>query len=247
MKLEIFAINLDRSTERWQVLARHAEQLALHLNRVSAVDGRQIAEGDRESVNDRAFRRNMGRTMLPGEYGCYRSHIKALQQFLASPAERAVIIEDDLQLGDNFFARVTAAFAAAPSADVIKFFSHRVVGFRRTAKTSFGDELGRALHGPLGSAACYGVTRRGAERLIGHLTTMRFPWDVALERAWDHGAAFYTSRGNIGTVAPGGSTIATREIYRSVKFPKWKRFGTYSLRLKDDIQRFAYAFRIQAK
>jgi glycosyl transferase, family 25 len=243
MKLEIFAVNLDRSTDRWRSIASHAEQLGLAVNRVSAVDGRQIAEGDREAVDEKAFRRNMGRTMLPGEYGCYCSHIKALKEFLASPAELAVIIEDDLQLEHGFSARVIAAFAAVPNADVIKFFNHRVVGFRQTAKTSFGDELGRALHGPLGSAACYGVTRRGAERLIDRLATMRFPWDVALERAWDHGAAVYTSRRNIGSVARGGTTIATRDIYRSVKFPKWKRVGTYVLRLKEDILRFAYAFK----
>ena len=243
MTLEIFAINLDRSTDRWQLLVDRAKQLDLALNRVSAMDGRQIVEADREDIDDKAFQRNMGRTMLPGEYGCYRSHIKALRQFLTTDAELALIIEDDFQLVETSTARVTTAFAAVPDAEVIKFFNHRVVGFRRTARSSFGDELGRALHGPLGSAACYGVTRPGAERLITHLTTMCYPWDIALERAWHHGAAVYTCRHNVGAVTTGGTTIATRSIYRSVKFSKWKRLGTYALRLKDNILRFTYALK----
>lgn len=243
MSIRIFAINLDRSADRWQRLSAKANGLGLSLTRISAVDGKWTAEDAREATDDLAFRRNTGRLMLAGEYGCYRSHIRALQTFLDTGAEVGLIIEDDVELKADLSDRAMAAFTALPAADVIKFFNHRVVGFKKSATSVLGDEFGRAIHGPLGSSACYGVSRRGAMLLIKHLTVMRYPWDAALERGWEHGGNVYTSRHNVATIAQGGTTIATRDIYRSVKFPSWKRLGTYLRRLRDDVVRLRYALR----
>lgn len=241
MDVKIFAINLDRSIDRWQKLSNEALFQGLNIHRVSAVDGRQVPEAQREAVDDIAFRRNNGRTMIAGEYGCYRSHIRALKTFLKCEGEVALIIEDDVNLQRDLCDRVASAFAAVPGADVIKVYNHRVVGFNRNATSSAGDDIGRAIHGPLGSSACYAVTRRGAALLLQHLTIMRYPWDAALERGWDYGGNVYTTRKNVVTMAKSGTTIASRDIYRSVKFPKWKRLGTYIRRLRDDVIRLSYA------
>lgn len=242
MDVTAFAINLDRSTDRWRTLSGQAREFDLPLIRVSAVDGIGISEADQEAVNRPAFHRNAGRLMLAAEYGCYRSHLKALHEFLGSQATIGLIIEDDLTLKHDLYARVEAAFHSTPKAHVIKFFSNRIVGFRRATTSCFGDEIGRAIHGPLGSSACYAVSRFGAELLINKLAVMCHPWDVALERGWDHGAEVYVLRNNIVTVARGETTIATRDIYRSVKFPKSKRLGTYIRRLQDDVARIYYTF-----
>lgn len=98
-------------------------------------------------MDDAAFRRNTGRLMLPGEYGCYRSHIKALNAFLATADDLALIVEDDVELCADLRDRVQAAFEAVTDAGVIKFFNHRVVGFRKTNTSSRGDDIGRAIHG----------------------------------------------------------------------------------------------------
>ncbi len=205
MDVAAYAINLDRSTDRWLALSSRAREFNLPLNRVSAVDGSGISE--QEAVDRLAFHRNVGRLLLAGEYGCYRSHLKALHEFLESPADIGLIIEDDVELRQDLYARVEAAFQSAPRAHVIKFFNHRVVGFRHTATSCFGDEIGRAIHGPLGSTACYAVNRLGAELLIKQLAVMRYPWDVAVERGWDHGAQVYALRKNIVTVARGETTL----------------------------------------
>lgn len=161
MKLEIFAINLDRSTDRWETLSQTATALGLSLTSVSAVDGKLTPEAKREAVDDAAFRRNTSRLMLPGEYGCYRSHIKALNAFLTTTNDIALIIEDDVELSADLKDRVQAAFEAVSDADVIKFFNHGVVGFRKTNTSSRGEDIGRAIHVPLGSSACYALSRRG--------------------------------------------------------------------------------------
>lgn len=79
--------------------------------------------------------------------------------------------------------------------------------------------------------------------MIDHLTVMRHPWDAALERGWHHSGNLYMTRKNVANIERVGTTIATRDIYRSGKFPKWKRLGTYIRRLRDDFVRLAYALR----
>ncbi|MCM2458020.1 glycosyltransferase family 25 protein [Rhizobium sp. CG4] len=241
MDICIFAINLDRSVDRWERLKGQLESLGLPAVRVSGVDGTTIAMNDRVDCNTRSFERNNGRSILPGEYGCYRSHLKALSEVHLSGKQVAVIIEDDLDVTRDLIARAQSAVEAVPNADVIKFFSHRVVGFRRVATSKAGDDVGRASHGPLGSAACYVVTRRGAEKLAKTLKVMEYPIDIALERGWDSGAQVYTTRSNVAVPIRGTTTIATRAIYKRSKFPWWKRFRTYGIRIAEAAHRIRYA------
>jgi glycosyl transferase family 25 len=196
---------------------------------------------ERIDCNTRSFEQNNGRSMLPGEYGCYRSHLKALSEFLGSGRQVAVIVEDDLDLPTDLLIRARSAIEAVPDADVIKLFSHRVVGFRRVAISKAGDDIGRASHGPLGSSACYVVTRRGAKKLIETLKVMEYPLDIALERGWASGAQIYTTRSNVAEPRRDSTTIATRAIYKTVKFPWWRRLKTYGIRIVEAFRRIRYS------
>ena len=239
----IYVINLDRSTERWNALSGQAEALQFDLIRVAGVDGREVPADQRVACDERAFQRNNGRTMLPGEYGCYRSHLKVLEAFLETDKAACIIVEDDIILSADLIARAEAAIAAVPGADVIKLFNHRIVGFRPVAASAVGDEIGRATHGPQGSAACYVVTRLGALKLLKAIGTMRFPWDVELERGWASRARIYTTRQNVAVVKEGGSNIGTRSVYRATKFPWWRRLPTYAIRIAETARRINYALK----
>lgn len=241
MDIRIYAINLDRSFDRWTILQNKAELLGFPLVRVPGVDGTKTPPEDRIDCDARAFARNNGRTVLPGEYGCYRSHLKALAAFVETGDAVGLIVEDDIELCDDLLVRVGAAVEALPRAGVIKFASHRIVGFRRAATSKAGDEIGRTMHGPQGSGSCYAVTRAGAQKLIETLKIMAYPWDVALERGWASGVPTYATRVNVTFPMPAATTIATQALYRSVKFPWWKRFKTYGTRIVETACRIVYA------
>lgn len=243
MGIRIYAINLDRSVERWSALSHRAEILRLSLVRVPGVDGTKTRPEDRIDCDTQVFERNNGRTILPGEYGCYRSHINALSAFLETSEYAGIVVEDDIELSADLLLRAGAAVDALPDADAIKLFNHRVVGFKRVAISKTGDEIGRAAHGPQGSAACYVVTRKGATRLIKVLKTMKYPWDVALERGWAHGTRIYTTRQNVVFLTEEDTTIATRSAYRASKFPWWRRLRTYGIRIVEAAWRIIYARR----
>lgn len=241
MDIKIYVINLDRSRERWDSITRQAADLDLDVVRVPGLDGSLVPAGDRIDCNDPSFRRNNGRTMLPGEYGCYRSHLQALQTFVQSGEPIGIIAEDDVELTRELPARVAAAFEAVPTADVIKLFNHRVVGFRLLGTSSLGDNVGRATHGPMGSAACYAVSHGGAIKLLNGLARMEYPWDVALERGWATGASICTVKTNLIMAGRQETTIASRSVYKATKFPWWKRSKTYVHCILETVRRVRYA------
>ncbi|WP_159949859.1 glycosyltransferase family 25 protein [Rhizobium sp. 18065] len=242
MKIGIYVINLARSRARWDGLSQRAYELGVTLERVEGVDGAALAKGARSDLDMKHFLRENGRTVLPGEYGCYRSHILAVSTFLASNYDAAIILEDDVELAVGLIERAIAIREAMPDADLVKLLNHRTKWFRKTATSRLGDEIGRSIHGPQGSAACYLITRAGAEKILKSMQVMRYPVDVALERGWHTGLAVFTVRDNVLNLSPASKTteIATRDDYRIGKFRGPRRTITHLLRALDYIRRIRY-------
>lgn len=243
MTLPVYAINLDRSVGRWKLIADSAESDGLELIRVPGVDGRAVPRAEWVDVSEQGFRRLAGRIMRPGEYGCYQSHLKALDLAAASGAPASIIAEDDVLFAPGFSARVEAILADFPEAEVVKLINHRIKGFRRHGVTRMGDEIGRCLHGPQGSAACYLVTAAGAAKLARSMRPMQLPFDVELERGWKTGAATYTVRQDFVSLGPleVETEIGSREDYRQTRLPEYKRLPTHLFRAWDYACRMIYA------
>jgi glycosyl transferase family 25 len=242
-KIVSYVINLDRSVERWQHIRDQADRLGLAVERVAGVDAQKISSHDRLSYNQKAFVRGNGRPMLPQEHGCYLAHLKALETFLASDATLAVIMEDDIELAGDLFDRVEAINRIAPHAEVTKLLNHRAVMFRETARSAAGDLIGKCAFGPQGSAACYLVTRQGAEKLLATLSEIRFPFDIALERAWATKIRVYTVKDNVLNLSVRAldSQIADRAGYRSIKLRGYKRIPTHLFRIVELVRRVKYS------
>lgn len=240
----IYVINLDRSTDRWTAI-ESSRDFGLDIRRVSGVDGRDIPPADWIGTDAEKFRRCHGREILPGEYGCYRSHLKALELVAAGPDPLAIITEDDVTLPADLADRVAALFAAAPEIALLKLVNHRTTGFRAIGKSKLGDEYGRCLHGPQGSAAAYAVTRAAAAGLVRALAIMWLPWDIALERGWDTGVATFTTRSPLITFPNrhGPSLIADSRRYARTKPSPLQRLPTLAFRTIDYLRRMNYGLR----
>lgn len=244
MSIPIYVINLERSRERWQALQRHADQLGLGLRRVEAVDGRQLSVQQLKNFDEAAFRRQHGKAPLPGEVGCYFSHLKALQLIVDSDEEYAVIIEDDVLFTDDF-SIVIEELKNIQGWDIIKLINNRVKFFQSKYVTIGGTDVGRCMHGPLGCAGGYMVTREGAKALLEHISTMQLPYDVALERGWAGGYRVYLVKDAVIKLAHelGSTILEDGASYKRVRFPAWKRLGTLKFRVTDYINRMIYALR----
>jgi glycosyl transferase family 25 len=241
-----YVINLDRSIERWTHIDRQAQRFGLDVRRVAGVEiAKASPEGDWPNYDRKAFVRGNGRPMLAAEYGCYLAHLGAINAFLATDAECAVIMEDDVDLDANLLRRAQDIHRAVPSADVVKLLNHRTVLFRSTAQSVYGDQIGKCFFGPQGSAACYLITRRGAVQLVAALQRIAFPFDIALERSWATGVQVYTVKDNLIalSVRSKESQIADRARYRSIKLRGHRKIPTHLFRIVELFRRARYALK----
>lgn len=98
MLIATYVINLDMSTERLGLISSRLDALDIPFERVVAFDGRKLDMATVDGYDaDRAVQ-YMGRRLVGGEIGCYRSHLAAAERFLASDARYALVLEDDAQL-----------------------------------------------------------------------------------------------------------------------------------------------------
>lgn len=218
-------------------------QYGLNVVRIAAIDGSAVPEQDRIDLHPHQFVYHNGRKLLAGEYGCYRSHLMALQQFIASGDDLAIIIEDDVDLNPRLIARAIAAITSAPDIGLVKLVNHRAVGFKPHLETAERDIIGRCLHGPQGSAACYILTRAAAQKLLVALKPMLLPFDVALERGWSTGVQTFSMEKNIAEFSPfrGDTAIGRRVHYRAVKKHFMLRISAHWFRTHDQVRRWYYA------
>lgn len=122
--VKFFIINLDRSPDRLAECRDKFSSMGISLERIPAVDG-QV--NDLSSFyDDELCRKEMGRSIQPGEVGCFLSHINAIQKFWESDAEYAVILEDD----------------ASPSSDFLQTLEQLIPVFQRGSDDMYAVNLG---------------------------------------------------------------------------------------------------------
>jgi glycosyl transferase family 25 len=242
----IYVINLDRSIDRWERMRAQAVQYGLNIVRIAALDGQSLGEGKRPDFQPFRFFYHNGRAILGGEYGCYRSHLMALETFVESGDAMAIIMEDDVDLNETLIPRAIAAVDAVGRDAVVKLANHRKVGFRPLFMSDEGDVIGRCQHGPQGSAACYIVTRDAAERLLKTMRRIQLPYDVALERGWATGVETFSAEDNVVEFSPHrrDTTIGKRSDYRAAKPHFLLRTTAHWFRAHDQLRRWLYALSI---
>jgi glycosyl transferase family 25 len=98
MKITFYLINLDGSTDRLQSASEQLQREAVDFVRVPAFDGRGKNVSEFKDYDQEGAIAYMGRPLRGGEIGCYYSHLKCIDLFLASDDEYAVVIEDDVAI-----------------------------------------------------------------------------------------------------------------------------------------------------
>ena len=94
----IYVLNLDRSVNRWETAKEVMEGAGLQVQRLPAVDGRQLskAELSKESTRLATF------FQPRGVIGCYLSHKKFWKMIVDNDMSAAIVFEDDVELVDGF-------------------------------------------------------------------------------------------------------------------------------------------------
>lgn len=198
-ELAFFAINLDRSPERWAEIERLFGDMPWPLHRVRAVDAREpetvlAVRGQRMASPPNGIGPNLlrYRTFTLVEEACFASHILALKAFLASEYTYAVILEDDAAPADTSVAGLVGALRQLTSGSVA-FDLVKIEGTRRSGRRLAIEiaDLGRAKLvrslRPCSGGAAYMVTRDAARRMIDKAGALPLPVDDFLSNPGLHG------------------------------------------------------------
>jgi glycosyl transferase family 25 len=235
--LHAWVINLDRAPGR---LARVSEQLArlgLPWTRLAAVDARALDGAQRAALDEAAFESRHGKTPVPGELGCYLSHLEVMRAFLASRAQFALVLEDDVLLHDDLPAVLAGLVRVASRWDMVKLsavHSGTPVPYLTVAP---GTQLAVMLSKCTGSSA-YLVNRRAAEVYLNRLLPMTLPYDHVFDQGWRFGLKF-----RLVTPTPCGhdeQIASTIVAGPNRKFAKWRRLSTYAYRIGNELRRVRY-------
>lgn len=189
--IRVYLINLDRAPERLAEMTERLQAIGLSFERVPAIDGRGIdlATADRRRVDERRYVRCHGKVLNPNEVGCYWSHVRAIETFLASGAEFGLILEDDVSFDEDLPEVLEALLACSGEWDVAKL-SGRHSGWpvpKRQLTTSRRLVTLLARHT---GAGAYLINRYAAECYLRKLLPMVVPYDHAFDKEWVFGFKF---------------------------------------------------------
>ncbi|NEX45780.1 glycosyltransferase family 25 protein [Pseudotabrizicola algicola] len=228
--LGIWLINLPRSADRRARMVAQLQALGLDYTLFDAVDGRAEWERLKSSVDLPAFRANVGREVLPGEIGCYHSHLGVWQALLASPHKAALVLEDDVVFHDDFLPALDLALAHADRWDMLKL--NKIRAKFPVGQGALGAYRLNAFVGSFTGMGAYLVTRACAQDLLPALLPIRRPIDHALDRIDLRHFRHFALQPFPSHVDDGNQSTITGSGFAEVKkFPWYRRPRVYQNRL----------------
>lgn len=181
--LPTWVINLETSVVRMEALRVKAAEAGLRLQHVSAFDGRRVEVRSMPDHDPEKCLKRMGRPLLGGEYGCYRSHLSAAAQVVASGEPFGLVLEDDAAFGPEFARTVCASVArlddACPGWQVLHLSASKPPMHSPVGKLPGARVLAAAHHYPLNTTALV-WSREGAQAFCAEATTIEIPVDEEL-------------------------------------------------------------------
>ncbi len=174
--MQVFVINLAAATER---LSFMRNQLGCEFERIEAVRGCAVPEHLAANFSEPT-------QLLPGEIGCYASHLIAAEIIVARGLPYAVVLEDDVELASDFHHAVEAAVGGLGGEwDIVCLSGAKQHPHCRFLPLGSDRHLVRYLHLPKTTLA-YLISQSGARKLFAQRRRNR-PVDVDIRYGWEMG------------------------------------------------------------
>ncbi|HQX92440.1 MAG TPA: glycosyltransferase family 25 protein [Thermomonas sp.] len=234
-----FLINLDRSSQRLADMRARLTALAIDFTRIAAVDGASLDDAEflRQTQKNRYYK-----PIRRGEVGCYLSHIKTLQSFLATSAPYALILEDDCEFHPGFLETFVSAISLRDSSqdpllqwDVLKLNRRRrrYIALAPLAADHLLVEYGLSV--PITTAAAV-WTRHAAQVFVQAYSGTSRPIDCDLQHPWEYGLKILSVHppliqqggvaSTIGDRKHGSHNALSKLAYECKRlWPKLRQFG----------------------
>lgn len=238
----IYVINLDRSPKRLEEISSQLTRLGLSFQRVAAVDGKEATPEQLSQLDEASYQRKHGKTSLPGELGCYLSHVEAIRQFLQSGHASAVILEDDAILEDGFIPVIQYLSQHQEQWDMVKL-SGVHSGTPGPVATINDHYRLSVMFSKCTCSSAYMLNRKAAQAYNQGLLPMSLPYDHEFDKGWSYGIKVRAVTPFVVTHNEQAPTTIVATTTRTRKLPGLQRLPAYRYRLKTELQRLLYATR----
>ncbi len=230
--LKVVLINLPRSQERREAMQQRLTELGLTYSLFAAVDGRAEQARLFRQVDVPAFQRHVGRDVLPGEIGCYFSHITVWQQFLDSGEAVLLVLEDDVVFSSDFLAALHEALRVRAHWDFLKL--NKIRAKQPISQGRVGPYRLNAYLGPATGTGAYLVQRATIQRLLPAMLPATRPIDHELDRIHVHRFRHFGLEPFPSRVDDGSQSTITGSGFSAVKKYAWHARGSlYLLRWRN--------------
>jgi len=236
----VFLINLDRSPDRLATASRHLSDAGILFQRI---DGFDASKEDVSSIpiDQAAFTKIHGRKSIrKGEIGVYQSHLRAINTFLKTDKDFAIILEDDVLPLQNTITSIQQLITWESDWDIVPLFHFHSGG---PVTLQHSDKLKLTVHlAHISSAAAYMINRHAAQVLIKHMAVQRACVDHALFENWSHGLRL---RGIVPMAMQlsAQANISTINAENSGKLALWRRMPTFLARMHVAVRLFFFALK----
>mgnify|MGYP000111736784 FL=1 len=244
--MDIFVVNLDKSTERLAEMSKRLERLDLPFTRVSAVYGASLTDDElnrhyNSALNKRVYRR----PLAAAEIGCYLSHRNIWQTIVDDNLSMALILEDDAELGAQLPAALSAIENLGRPWDVIKLYEPQIKKpLARSIPLNQDFSLCQYKKIPSTSTG-YVVSLAGASKLLGAREMFGRPVDDDVQFYWEYSGEVYgvkpypifiADSSLESTIGPDGQTRSRKSLAGTLRGPLL-RLGYEFLRIYHNFRR----------
>jgi glycosyl transferase family 25 len=238
----VWLINLKRDVGRLEKMDAQLKRMGLSYQLFEAVDGKASATELVKHVDVDAYESNMGSRLLPGKMGCYASHVRVWELFLASPHQTALILEDDVVFHDDFAQSLELALKARQHWDTLRLNCIRAK--MPIVQGYVGKYRLNAYVGPFTGNATYLLNRDVATRILPEIWPQTRAFDHELNRFFVHdfrqfGLEPFSTHVDDGNV----SSITGTNFAHVEKFALKQRLPHYRLKAANYWRRFSWLVR----
>lgn len=232
----VFVINLDKSTERMAKISKRLDELKIPFERIPAVYGADLSQEEIDryycpELNQKNYRRPLGL----GEIGCYMSHIMTWKTIVDRKISCAIILEDDIQLEEDFKPITEHLSAYSSNFDMVKLFVKKSNPKILSSTPITNKHLLCVLRKiPIATPAQL-VTFAGAKKLISSYSKFGRPIDVDIQHWWEADMKILNTIPSVVTQIAGGSSDIEEQGFRRGSTSFMDNIKNISRRIKYEI------------
>jgi glycosyl transferase family 25 len=180
--MKAYIINMPNAKERRINIENLFKKLTLVPVFIQACVGKDVRLPD-ERYDEQAYRRAHGKTTNLGELGCYFSHLNALEVFLKTKDEFALILEDDVSFDETIESLLNQVLKHHSRFDMLRLSGAHKGTPIKILKLNDSYNLCCNYTRQTGAGA-YLLNRYAASKILKHLLPMWLPYDHAFDREW---------------------------------------------------------------